>query len=468
MRKWQDLARPDDPNVWYDVSGFAPTAYGTYENAPSGYTSQSGTATGVGTVVYAFSGKGITSTRQFAVDGSHIWEWVSSLSITDQTGGVTVGSKPMMAQYGDVTICAMGAGASTVKSTGGAFSALAGAPKGEIICVHKNAVLIFNTDTSADGWAASDVGDYTNWTTGEAANGRLIDIAGAITAAIPFGDAVYVFKANAIYRMTYVGGTVKWAFQLVSVGVGCSSTISLNSKYAVAAGQSSILFQGPVATNGANQVPIFLYDGSSKPLRVNPVTTIGADCFFTYDPIPDRFALFQSSGSGATLYFYSVPGDAWGKDAVAITGGGLIPAPILGDFAARAQADQVSWPPFFFNAGSNVLGRKGMGGTLPSPTITTSMFGRWDRKTKFTRLVPIVRRYSGNSTITVDASFYHDLQDSSAASTQLSISQSTGRKRFDFFGTDNFGRFKITYPSSAALSLEIDDVDVSTVPAGTE
>jgi hypothetical protein len=159
-------------------------------------------------VVYAFSGKGITSTRQFAVDGSHIWEWVSSLSITDQTGGVTVGSKPMMAQYGDVTICAMGAGASTVKSTGGAFSALAGAPKGEIICVHKNAVLIFNTDTSADGWAASDVGDYTNWTTGEAANGRLIDIAGAITAAIPFGDAVYVFKANAIYRMTYVGGTV--------------------------------------------------------------------------------------------------------------------------------------------------------------------------------------------------------------------------------------------------------------------
>jgi hypothetical protein len=95
----------------------------------------------------------------------------------------------------------MGASTATVKSTGGNFSALAGAPQAEIVLPVANALLYLNTNTSTDGWAASDVGDYTNYATGEAASGRLIQTPGPITAGVSFGNYAIVFKGDAIYRL---------------------------------------------------------------------------------------------------------------------------------------------------------------------------------------------------------------------------------------------------------------------------
>jgi hypothetical protein len=139
MKKWENLVPPDDPNSWFDVDGVWPTKDGAYETCD--FLSGSGaeyTATSAGTPVYAWTGQTLSSTREFVI-GSQIWEYAAG-AFTDRTGGVAVGSIPMLAAYGDVIIGTMGTGNPTVKSTGGNFSALAGAPNASIICTQSNAV----------------------------------------------------------------------------------------------------------------------------------------------------------------------------------------------------------------------------------------------------------------------------------------------------------------------------------------
>lgn len=56
MRKWQDLAAPDDPNSWYSVTNMWPTLRGTYETADlSTGEAINGPAATIGAVLYAFA-----------------------------------------------------------------------------------------------------------------------------------------------------------------------------------------------------------------------------------------------------------------------------------------------------------------------------------------------------------------------------------------------------------------------------
>lgn len=68
-----------------------------------------------------------------------------------------------------------------------------------------------------DRWRASDIGDYTNWETGEACSGRFFQPPGPIEWATAFRDYVLVVKKHAAYRGQYVGGCCKWRWD-TSVG----------------------------------------------------------------------------------------------------------------------------------------------------------------------------------------------------------------------------------------------------------
>lgn len=466
MRKWQDLAPPDDPGSWYDVDGVWPTDRGTYEMADY-LGSTELTATGAGNMSYAFVAKTLTSTREYVVDASKMWEY-SGGSLTDRTNGVTIGT-PMMAQYGNITICVMGNSVATVSSSGGNFSALAGAPKGNIVCVHKNAVLIFNTDTSADGWAASDVGDYTNWTTGEAASGRLIETPGDILGACVLGDAVYVFKPNSIYRMRYVGGQVKWMTEVVFQGIGLAHGTPSLAKHAVCAGNRGILFPGSLGPYGPG---MFLFDGVSQPVKVNPLTKLTDVTVprISYNGWYDIFCIYDNGVQDA--FFYNATSDAWGRNTSPLIGYAYNPstvAPLMGDFAAR-DANYSPMPVVYTKEAADKIKRYALDNTSARTVyLTTSMMGAADRKTAFRRASAILRRRTdiGTNSAAATLYLYRELHDTTEQSSRA-VTESTVKNRFDLMGgahTDNFARIKFSFTD---LDIEIDDVLVDATAGGLE
>ncbi len=455
-----------------------PTLRGTYESADTSVATQlSSVVTSL--AAYAFVAKTLSSTREYVVESvTKIWEY-SSGSLTDRTGGVAIGAFPMMAQYGDVTIAALGAGNPTAKSTGGNFSALAGAPQAEIVVVQSNAVVFFNTSTSADGWAASDVGDYTNYSTGEAASGRIITTPGAIIAAVPYGNDIIVSKRDAIYRMTYVGGVVKWQIQLIWKGMGVGGATAGLEKYQVVATARGIAFNaGDSAFNA-----IYLFDGASQPALLNPLTTFagGATVILTYNPVDDVLCVAApSTGSGAgttpvNYYYYNFNSQTWGQGTGAAgecaDGGPSVSLGIVqGDYHARGYTS--SKPVHYrWSVNSNRFNRCAPSAPATSYTcyLQTSKMGQLDGKTTFDRLIPKMRRRTdlGTDSAVLTFELFTELEDTSAATTRT-VTESTYRKRFDLKNgacSDTFGRFKVLWTD---LDVEVDDfiVKAKFVPDG--
>jgi hypothetical protein len=382
----------------------------------------------------------------------------------------------MLAAYGDVIIGTMGTGNPTVKSTGGNFSALAGAPNASIICTQSNAVLLFNTATAANAWATSDIGDYTNWATGEAASGTLYQTPGAITAAVPFGNDVIVFKENAIYRMRYVGGVVKWTVELLLNGIGC---ISL---YGVCPGRNGILFYYQaefVAQKTTNPTfHLYWFDGVSYPRQINSLTALNPAntvTFITYDPRSDLFAVNTTNTSAPfnRTYFYCPTTDAWGKNTTPITDAQTTRGiPVSGDFAARPTAERSPQPVIYNKENANKLKRYSHGtpiGEIASSCyLETQKIGKAGRKTQFSRAKPVVRRRVdlGTDSSTATLTLFRNLEDTSATTTRSGIVESTDEKRFDLqngANTDCFGRVKVTWN---ALDVAVEDILVEAKDVG--
>lgn len=481
MRRWQNLSAPDDPESWFDVGGMWATKRGTYETADFS-TGTELAATGAGFITYAFVGNTLTGSREFVMDSAKIWEY-SGGTLTDRTNGVAVGalSKPFMAMYGSVVICAMGVGTATAYSTSTTFSALAGAPQAEIVLVCANAVVYLNTNTSVDGWSATDVGDYTNNTTGEAASGRLIDTPGPILAGCVYGGDVYAFKRDAIYRGTYVGGVIKWAWKLVWKGLGVTSQGATFAppKYQLAACDSGIAFNA--ASSGTQ---IYLFDGSSRPIHLNPLTSLSANAYvLLYDPEEDVLCLAPCLGSTATgamlsgvtsnYHYYNFLSQMWGKgfgsanedyEAATPFPSSFCIGVVQGDYYARGYASSKPVYYRYKNVTGNAIHRNAPSAPGSSATcyVETSKYGVLDAKSQFNQVVLKLRRRTdlGTDSITLDLKLFREIEDTSAQTTRSGIAESSHRKRFDLLGgvaVDNFARMKFTFN---AIDVEIDDIQL--------
>lgn len=487
MKKWQNLAAPDDPDSYYDVDGVWPTDRGTYETADF-LSGTEYTATAAASPILAFAAQKLnTTTVEYVIDGA-IWQY-SAGAFTDRTGTAVVQS-PMMAQYGNVTIGAMGGyksgglpGRPTVYSTGGNFAVLAAAPQADIVAVAANAVGLFNQGTGSNEgnkWSFSDVGDYTNWTTGEATSGSLIQTPGDITAAVPFGNDMIVFKANSIYRMRYVGGLIKWTSELVVSGVGCAG------KHCIAVGATGILFLGvnESATYKTTNPTLHMhwFDGVSFPRLVNPMTALTTTAnpsatFINYDPRHDLFSVVCQVGSAPfnRTFFYCPSTDMWGKNDTPITNTQTTSAvPVMADFYARPDAEKSPMPTLYNKESADKLKRYTHGtpiGEIASACyVETAKIGKVGRKTLFSRVTPRLRRRIdlGTDSATLTATLFRELHDTSAATTRTGITEATNRKRFDLLGgtaCDNFARFKAIF---TALDVEIDDLEVMAKDAGED
>lgn len=482
MRKWQDLAAPDDPGSWLTVSGAWPTNRGTYETSDVYGDSSTFTMTGESGGDSAFSFSTLSGYRSYFFGTDKLWE-ITDATVTDRTGALTpAGENYHACQYGNITIAARGTAASLISSSGGNFAALAGSPSAKLVCVQSNAVLAFNTSVSADGWAASDVGDYTNWSTGEAASGRILEGKGPITAVVPYGSDVYVFKRDAIFRMTYVGGVVKWQVQKVSEGIGCPAlpSFAFGGNPAVST-RHGIFFIGattdPLSTTAGYKY--YLFDGASQPRCVNELTTIrpGIPVYDTHEDMVTVYAYaYESSAANTSVYAYNMTADAWGYIGKISGSSGIGTAfmPLRGDRADIGSS-------FGAYSALRPLIRAGSRRAVSLATATVSSgndstavfkshkYGTPNRKTTFKRVTPILRKRTARTggsaaSAALACSFFLERHDT-ATTTTANPTESTVRDRFDFLVSECYGQFQVTYNNT---DVEIDDFLVVQQDAGTD
>lgn len=252
-----------------------------------------------------FSG---ASTAIYEADGVSAW--------TDETrtvgGAYTAATSWTFAQYGDVSLAASYENILQASNgaTGTNFANVTGAPNGKIVLILSDRVLLLNTQgysgSGQDGWAASDDGDYTNWTpaaTNNAANGRLREVGGPITAGNVLGNTAIAWKKQGMWVGLDEGPPTQVSWQKVRGRYGC---ISNDTQCAIDVG---IVFVGPN--------DIFLYDGS----RPRSIATGIRETFFAggaptsglflqHDEINNVVLFYRSDQAG---YVYNYKTDKWGR-----------------------------------------------------------------------------------------------------------------------------------------------------------
>lgn len=472
MRKWLPYSDPTRMDVWTDVSGAIPTPNGTYRSAPGFYGTGSAVAGGSSTK-NAFQGALPDGSFTNVAGGSQrLYTW-SAATFTDRSLGATDYSASThwsFAQYGIYTLATNGINQIQVRDATGvaAFANLGGTPPttAKYLVVQSNVVLAFNTNTGGQYWAASDVGNHANWTTGEAASGPINHRPGAITGAVAFRDEVIVFKADSMYRMRYVGSPIYWTVELISDTHGAKgpgSIVNCGNFLAVLDRENAYLFDGSSFKQFDDDIRAYLYGQSVS-------TPIAAQYFRAQETIYWNIL-------AAKIVAYNVRSDAWGKfDAqqpaseantpthILMTGSGLYDCMRSVTMIQVTNADPVltSFPEDEVAGSAN---------TALDGAVETGLFGAYGQTTLIDRVTPMLKPPSGGSSdpaaaaMTCTPSYYASPAGAPTARSAVACS-TAGEKRFDLIGSGAaaaWQKFRITFTNTP---WEIDDVIVREKPAG--
>lgn len=317
MRKWLPYADWRRPDVWSDIVNLVPTGKGTYKTPNMGVSNAvtGGGSSGTPKQAYAFQ----------TADGTLIWYVGTSTKLlsstgttvsplTDRTraaGGDYSASQWSIVQYGNISIAADLTDATQFRdaTSGTAFAALSGAPKAKVLVTQSNVVLAFNINDGASkptSFATSDVGDYTNWSTGEALGATAINHRpGPITAAVAFKDVVIVFKDSSIYQLRYVGLPVVWRIDLIADGIGAAGfrDVAVCGDYLVFVGSTGAYkYDGATFTDIGTGV----INGAGAGTLVVPAGGFIANIYW-----PSTKNVWFDSGG--VISVYNIAQDAWGK-----------------------------------------------------------------------------------------------------------------------------------------------------------
>lgn len=446
-------------------------AFATYGTAAAGPASPGTTLTSWfgrvadGTIV-GYVG---TSTKLYRCTASDF----SAGTFTDASvGGGYTASAWSFCQFGNYTIaCALGNPPQTRDATGSsAFANLSGSPPTGKICVtQSNAVLLFSLSGAANSWAASDTGDHTNWSTGDAvASTPILHRPGPITAAVAFRDEVLAFKSSSVYRLRYVGSPYYWTVELIADGIGADRMGSVCNC------GSFVIFTG---TQGA-----YLYDGASFRNIGEGFNNNGshvlADAGSGTSPAvyyqASNQVLFKSNNNEG-YYVYSINADAWGKFLPYASSDG---SALTGFVPATSDAGALTYPLglgngslVIVNLSANPCVRSDTAessNTVPA-TLSTTLFGRVDGVTNFGRLYLMLDKSSGwdftqPSATQLSVTPYTSESPSGSETTQTAVTSSTNTLRFDFQHNARFARFDLSLP----YACEVNDVAVMSKDAGTD
>lgn len=171
-----------------------------------------------------------SASRLFAGTAGDIFE-LNSPNWTSVASGFTLSDDDVwrFAVFGNSPLAVCPA-SPLLRSTGGAFSVVPGAPSARAIVVAKGFVMLLATNEtglygdSPDRWWCSAYFDETNWTPNVATQcntGRLVEGSGPLTAGLRMGDTVVAYKERCIFVGIYVGGDVVWQWSPPIGDVGC-------------------------------------------------------------------------------------------------------------------------------------------------------------------------------------------------------------------------------------------------------
>ena len=455
MRKWLPSADPLRQDIYTGASNAIPTPTGSYRNAP-GFLGEGSAVSSPGTMRNAFQGYIPAGTPIRVVGTTTKLYMLSGTTFTDRSkgGGYTnTATHWSFALYGNYLIATNGVDAPQVRDASGssAFADLGGTPPttAKYVVTQSNAVLFFNTNSGGQYWAASDVGNHANYTSGEAASGPINHRPGPITAAVAFGNEVLVFKSNSMFRMRYVGGVVKWTVEMISDVYG-------------AAGPGSVAVCGNLVcvmdASGA-----YLFDGASfhridsgikDYFKQNNANPVAAQYFESQESVWFHVASFA-------VLTYSIPTDAWGT---------LVPRENAGDITASirmmigdGQPDEMT--AIFIDPGLSTPLYMGYpfdeDGGAPNldlaldGSLTTGWFGEFDKTTFISRVTPAFQPPQGSvgnklakpgtADITLSVTYADQPEDSGTTDSAVSASS---RKRFDFTKSAPWMTFTLNFTNT--------------------
>ncbi|TXI86100.1 MAG: hypothetical protein E6Q36_09825 [Chryseobacterium sp.] len=255
--------------------------------------------------------------RMFLSSGSGVYELMPDGSEVFRGAGQSnelpqYNSREMFTSFGNAVIKANGI--AIMALTTGNFAYLT-APRAKIVESVGLFVLAFNT-TEGDGWAACALGDYTDWTPSaatQAANGRLLDSAGEITAARRINDGVIAYKKRSMYYGQYVGGDIIWQWSQVTTNVGCvgkDAVVNAGGVHYFVGADDLHMFDGSYPRSiGGNIKRWFFKD--ADPARLKNVIAV-------HDRNDDHVWFWYSSKTAASGFFdtaivYNMLTGAWGR-----------------------------------------------------------------------------------------------------------------------------------------------------------
>lgn len=486
---------PDTPEVWQTCDGFHPDQNGVYRTGWVRGTLTTITANSpiiCGRFVYDASGtEELITATSGAVTGSFAAQVFGGT--TDRSGGTPRPKHSAgIAAYGNIVLISTAASAKIASRTIGAaanFADIASSPGAEILLVNpQNIVIGLNTNAGGDGWATSDVGDYTNWTTLEAASGNLRQTPGKITAGAILGNDVIAFKRRGVYRGRYVGGVVKWQWELLHAELG-----AWGPECAVAAVESVYFIgdSGAFRFDGAQFQKID--DGISKTLRAF-CSSSGATSYghiytkLVYDP-PNGNVTFHAQGAVSALgtggrvgysqggfYSYNVFSGLWGYQAQSADTVFSASAIIDGKQPEVAWLTGVPEPLSVVTLQSVQDSKYGSLDTAISasvttyqPTIGTGKIGERGRHTRVSRVIPRWTYSNGQgsnlSTATLKtckAYAYNSILQVKGDVTPTSTTLSGNQYWADYQKDAQFHQFDFLVNAAAC----IDGVEIETASAG--
>lgn len=209
-------ADPSVPGVLISVANLIPYEQGM-KGAPTGVTPANVPALAAACKGAIVATKLDATRRVFAGTLTKLYElsagaW-SDVSTGSYTGGTD--SRWSFAQFGNSTL-ASNLSDTIQRSSGAAFSAIAGAPKAKIIFSVGSQIMALNINdgtTKPDGWYCCATFDETDWATSVTtlcAKGQIVAAPGPFNAGGKLGEYAVGYKDKSIHVGQFVGAPAVW------------------------------------------------------------------------------------------------------------------------------------------------------------------------------------------------------------------------------------------------------------------
>lgn len=314
---------PTTPGILQSVTNALPTTRGMI-GAPTPVNTiwlLDGASRGCATIETLAAG-----TKTYAGQGNYLFELNGAGLNLVGSGYATGTGRIVFTSFGNaVLVCNGSDGVGLAASTGGYFSPISGAPKARIVESVGLFVLAFGTTygstTSPDGWHSCALGNYLSWTpsaTTQAANGRLLDSAGEITAARRINDGIIAYKKRSMYYGLYVGGDIIWQWSQVATNVGCAgqdAVVNVGGVHYFVGADDLYAFDGSYPRSiGGNIKRWFFKDADSARLK---------NIVAVHDRNDDHVWFWYSSKTAASGFFdtaivYNILTGAWGRVSLVV------------------------------------------------------------------------------------------------------------------------------------------------------